>query len=982
MSRSMVMSASCGTYRRRGVLLVGISAWLVLAFAAAGPLAAVPVNGTVGIDPNNLAGVDGAGRVLLFAPNPLQQGSSISHFDASAFPDLLMEPSNSSSLAFQQTDLTVPQMRDIGWPAGSSNITLRIQDAPGQGFNDPALGGQRLAAMQQAVAVWANVLRSSVEINVSVGFESLTCNAQGATLAQAGAEFVFESFAGAPVSGTWYHGALAESLSGQNLSLDDVNDPNAGDLALTFNSQIDTGCLGGGSRYYYGLNGNVPAGQISFVSVALHELAHGLGFSTFTNLSTGALFLGRPDIFSRFIFDNTQGQTWNQMSNAQRRNSAVNSLQVAWSGNQVRNQAPNFLDSAPTLRINSPASIAGFYTVGLAQFGPPVAAPGITGELAQAVDGSAAPTLLCNPVVNGAEVVGKIALADRGDCNFTVKVRNAQAAGAIAVVVANNTAGAPPAMGGNDPAVVIPSVSITQADGALIRATLDSGGAPGALRFESSSFTVAENAGMAPITVRRSGGTDGEVSVDFATADGTATADEDYTPAAGTITFADGEGGTKTFDVEILDDAVTESDETVALTLQNPGGGASLGSPSTAELTITNDDVNPAGVLALVGSLFQVDEGGGNAVLGVERLGGTLGAVSVDFATSDGSAVAGEDYEAATGTVAFGDGEGGVKTFEVAILDDAIEEDLEALSLTLANPAGGAGLGQTQASLEIIDNEPCVPTDTRLCLNQGRFRVEVAWRDFQDQTGPGRVEPLASDDSGLFWFFNAENLEMLVKVLDGCGFNDRFWVFAAATTDVQYTLTVTDKETGQVQQYTNPLGVASDAVTDTDAFATCPGSVGGGGGQTVEVARLAELERAEILATLEQRTAGTVGWTEKVGACQPSANVLCLNQGRFRVEITWTDFQGVSGAGQVEPLVSDDSGLFWFFSQNNLELLVKVLDGCGFNDHFWVFAAATTDVAYTLTVTDTASGEVRQYSNPLGVASPAVTDTGAFPTCP
>ena len=62
---------------------------------------------------------------------------------------------------------------------------------------------------------------------------------------------------------------------------------------------------------------------------------------------------------------------------------------------------------------------------------------------------------------------------------------------------------------------------------------------------------------------------------------------------------------------------------------------------------------------------------------------------------------------------------------------------------------------------------------------------------------------------------------MLVKVLDGCGFNDRFWVFAAATTDVAYTLRVRDTDNGQVQEYTNPLGVASAAVTDTDAFATC-----------------------------------------------------------------------------------------------------------------------------------------------------------------
>ena len=77
-----------------------------------------------------------------------------------------------------------------------------------------------------------------------------------------------------------------------------------------------------------------------------------------------------------------------------------------------------------------------------------------------------------------------------------------------------------------------------------------------------------------------------------------------------------------------------------------------------------------------------------------------------------------------------------------------------------------------------------------------------------------------------------------------------------------------------------------------------------------------------------------------------------------------------------------DSGLFWFFSDNNWEMLVKVLDGCAINGHYWVFSAATTNVGYTLRVIDTDNGAVQEYVNPLGVAADAVTDTGAFATCP
>ena len=109
-----------------------------------------------------------------------------------------------------------------------------------------------------------------------------------------------------------------------------------------------------------------------------------------------------------------------------------------------------------------------------------------------------------------------------------------------------------------------------------------------------------------------------------------------------------------------------------------------------------------------------------------------------------------------------------------------------------------------------------------LCLNQGRFCVEVDWRDFVDDTGAATVVPFGSDDSGLLWFFDPDNWEMLIKILNGCGLNGNYWVFFAATTNVEFTLKVTDTETGQTKQYQNALGAAADAVTDTGALAVCP----------------------------------------------------------------------------------------------------------------------------------------------------------------
>ena len=116
---------------------------------------------------------------------------------------------------------------------------------------------------------------------------------------------------------------------------------------------------------------------------------------------------------------------------------------------------------------------------------------------------------------------------------------------------------------------------------------------------------------------------------------------------------------------------------------------------------------------------------------------------------------------------------------------------------------------------------PCTPTATSLCLSRGRFRVEAAW-DANGSSGPAQTVPGASADSGLFWFFGPDNWELMVKVLDGCGVNSRYWVFAAGTTNVHYVLTVTDTATGAVARYENPAGKAAAAVTDVDAFQTCP----------------------------------------------------------------------------------------------------------------------------------------------------------------
>jgi hypothetical protein len=115
-----------------------------------------------------------------------------------------------------------------------------------------------------------------------------------------------------------------------------------------------------------------------------------------------------------------------------------------------------------------------------------------------------------------------------------------------------------------------------------------------------------------------------------------------------------------------------------------------------------------------------------------------------------------------------------------------------------------------------------VADDFTLCLHGDRFQVTVDFRPPGGQTQPAHAIPF-TDRAGMFWFFNEANIEMLLKVQNACvdPFN-RYWVFYAATTNVEFTVTVTDTEADQVRFYPNPQGMAALPVQDTQAFATCP----------------------------------------------------------------------------------------------------------------------------------------------------------------
>ena len=351
--------------------------------------------------------------------------------------------------------------------------------------------------------------------------------------------------------------------------------------------------------------------------------------------------------------------------------------------------------------------------------------------------------------------------------------------------------------------------------------TNDDAGAAGMVQLSASAYSVNENGGSATITVTRLAGTGGAITVAYATSNGTATAGQDYTATSGTLSWASGDAAAKTFSIPITDDSTFEGNETVNIALSNPTGGAAIGSPNTALLTIvdnegpalptlsisdvtqpegnvpnqmtfpvtlssaslqtvtvnyatadgtatapsdytalpaqvltfspgetqkpiavningdstaendesfvvnlsgasnatvsdgqavgtiTNDDsAGTAGTVQFSSLTYSINENSGNATITVTRNGGSSGAIAVSYATSNGTATAGQDYTASSGTLNWADGDAAAKNFTIPIMDDVSLESNESINITLSNPTGGAAIGSPGASvLTIIDND-------------------------------------------------------------------------------------------------------------------------------------------------------------------------------------------------------------------------------------------------------------------------------------
>jgi PKD repeat protein len=419
------------------------------------------------------------------------------------------------------------------------------------------------------------------------------------------------------------------------------------------------------------------------------------------------------------------------------------------------------------------------------------------------------------------------------------------------------------------------------------------------------------------------------VTVQWATADGTAAAGVDYIPGGpSTVTFAPGETA-KTITVQAIGDTEVEGDEIFFVNLSAPANATIA--DGQGEVTIVDDD-----------EAAPVVPDPAIVVEGCARVGAacTLSARSL----SNGS-TASWTYQWKL--------DGVVESTTAVWKPTFAQPGIHGVSLRVTN---AAGIGEATATLLVV---PATCPSDALCTLGGRFQLTLAARDHRTgNTGPGL--PLQKND--LFGYFalpaltsNAENPEVFVKMLDGREINGNFWTFFGGLTDLEYTLSVRDALTGQTKTYFKPGGSSA-------------GGFDVGSGPTPE--------------TCAGEVDGTPLPAEAPSSCLANVGQLCLANGRFRVELAARDQRtGATGSGSSIP----QGNIFGYFSipaltgsASNPEVFVKVLDATSFSGHFWVFFSGLTDLEYTLTVTDTVTGKRKSYRKAPGSACGAF-DTNAFP---
>jgi hypothetical protein len=282
------------------------------------------------------------------------------------------------------------------------------------------------------------------------------------------------------------------------------------------------------------------------------------------------------------------------------------------------------------------------------------------------------------------------------------------------------------------------TAQISSPGSAVVTITGDAVIAPGALSLAASTFSVAQNAGTLTVTVNRIGGSSGAVSVEYATTNGTAVAGADFTAASGTLNWGDGDSAAKNFSVAISNATPYSGSKSFKVVLSAPKSGATLGSPSAENVTINGDAPAPVGTLQLSAASSTVAQSVGTMSVSVDRMGGSAGAVSVAYATSNGTAVAGADFMPESGTLQWANGDAAPKKFSVAIMNGTPFTGNKTFSVALSKPSNGAAVTNPGSASITIAGDATAPVGS----------VELSASSFTVSQGAGNATITVSRAGG------------------------------------------------------------------------------------------------------------------------------------------------------------------------------------------------------------------------------------------
>lgn len=212
-------------------------------------------------------------------------------------------------------------------PVAAVAIEIDYTDRPGTGFDDPVYGAARRTAFEAAVDIWATALAGNFPVVVDASMPEMGGSGDSALLASSGPTTLQRNFPRAPQLDTFYPAALANQLSGADLNGIDLSE-----ITIVFNAAVDNSSVLGSLGWYYGLDAQ-PGSDIDFLSIALHELGHGLGFAQFVNSANGTFLQGTPAVFDLQIIRPGVG-SFASMRNAERL-AAITSGQLFWAGPHV-----------------------------------------------------------------------------------------------------------------------------------------------------------------------------------------------------------------------------------------------------------------------------------------------------------------------------------------------------------------------------------------------------------------------------------------------------------------------------------------------------------------------------------------------------------------------------------------------------------------------------------------------------------------------